>query len=190
MKAIEIVLFGAVFSAAIGGMALATRSGAENDAKKIARGKYLVTFGGCSDCHTPIQMGPKGPQPDMSRFLAGHPEDANYPPPPKLAEGPWFAVVGGMTAWSGPWGVSYAANLTPDTNTGIGTWTEDIFIEAMRTGKHYGVARDILPPMPWQSVAVLTEEDMKAVFAYLKSLPAIRNQVPQPEPPGGPITYE
>jgi cytochrome c553 len=147
---------------------------------QVERGKYLVAFGGCNDCHTPFKMGPKGPEPDMARFLSGHPDDAKLPPPPKLAPGPWVAVTTGSTAWSGPWGISYSANLTPDENTGIGIWTEDIFIKTIRTGKHYGVGRDILPPMPWQGFAALTDDDLKALFAYLKSLPPIRNRVPEP----------
>lgn len=88
-----------------------------------------------------------------------------------------------MTAWAGPWGISYAANLTPDVNTGIGIWTEEMFLNAMKTGKHMGSGRTILPPMPWQNLSRLTEEDLKAIFAYLKSVPAIRNQVPEPVAP-------
>ena len=97
----------------------------------------------------------------------------------------WGASTAGMTAWSGPWGVSYASNLTPDINTGLGIWTEEMFIKAMRTGKHYGASRDILPPMPWQSLAKLTDEDIRSVFAYLRSLSPVRNQVPEPLPVGG-----
>jgi hypothetical protein len=85
-----------------------------------------------------------------------------------------------MTAWVGPWGVSYSANLTPDENTGIGLWTEDMFVEAMRSGKHMGAGRPILPPMPWMFIANLTLEDQKAIFAYLKSLKPIKNTVPSP----------
>ena len=60
---------------------------------------------------------------------------------------------GHVTAWAGPWGVSYAANLTPDKRTGIGAWTADQFIKTMRTGKHLGVGRPVLPPMPVEAVA-------------------------------------
>jgi mono/diheme cytochrome c family protein len=145
----------------------------------VARGKYLVNYGGCNDCHTPIKMGPQGPEPDVTRLLSGHPADANFPPPPKLG-GPWFAATGAFTAWAGPWGISYAANLTPDETTGLGIWTEEIFINTMRTGKHYGVARDILPPMPWKALNTLNDEDLKAVFAYLRTIPPIKNRVPEP----------
>ncbi len=172
------------------GLLLAAKSPQEAKAAKVARGKYLVTAIGCSDCHTPVKMGPKGPEPDMSRFLSGHPADANFPPPPKLAPGPWFAVVGSFTAWAGPWGISYSANLTPDQKTGLGIWTEDIFVKALRSGKHYGVARDILPPMPWQSVSTLTDEDLKAMYAFLRTIPPIENRVPEPVPPGGAKSFE
>ncbi len=161
----------------------------DNSSATVERGKYLVTVVGCSDCHTPFKMGPKGPEPDMARFLSGHPDNAKLPPPPKLADGPWCIAGVPLTAWSGPWGVSYSSNITPDENTGIGIWTEDIFIKAMRTGKHYGTSRDILPPMPWQSIGQLTDSDLKAMFAYLKSIPPIHNRVPDPviAPPPGPV---
>lgn len=152
---------------------------------RVERGKYLVTYGGCNDCHTPLKMGEKGPEPDISRLLSGHPEGAKLPPPPKLENSPWFAATAGMTAWAGPWGISYAANLTPDENTGLGIWTEEMFIKAMRLGKHMGQSRDILPPMPWQNVATLNDEDLKAVFAYLRSIPALKNRVPEPVAPHG-----
>jgi cytochrome c553 len=158
-------------------------------AERIARGKYLVSFGGCNDCHTPLKMTPSGPAPDMTRLLSGHPEGTQLPPP-NLAPGPWFAATAGMTAWTGPWGITYSANLTPDTNTGLGIWTEEMFIKAMRTGRHMGSGRPILPPMPWQGVAVLNDDDLKAVFAYLRDIPAIANHVPDPQPPAGQARLE
>jgi cytochrome c len=91
-----------------------------------------------------------------------------------------------MTAWTGPWGVSYTANLTPDPS-GLGAWNEDIFINTMRTGKHWGQGRPILPPMPWFNYAKMTDDDLKAVFAYLQSIPPVHNHVPQPVPPGGEV---
>ncbi len=152
--------------------------------KAVARGEYLVRITGCNDCHTPFAMGPQGPAPDMSRMLSGHPETMKLPPPP-AAQGPWIAASSATnTAWAGPWGVSYAINLTPD-ETGMGTWTEKMFIDAMRTGKHMGRGRPILPPMPWGNVAAMTDEDLKSVYAYLKSIPAIKNATPEPTPPAG-----
>src|SRR5690606_2613905 len=106
---------------------------------RIQRGEYLVKLGGCADCHTPKKMGAHGPEADPERHLSGHPGNLTLPEPPDLSKSPWFAATAGMTAWTGPWGISYAPNLTPDENTGLGVWTEDIFIQAMRTGKHFGV---------------------------------------------------
>lgn len=147
---------------------------------QIERGRYLVTITACNDCHTPFELGPDGPAPDMTRMLSGHPEELELPPPPQLGDSPWvWAGAGTNTAFSGPWGVSYAPNLTPDENTGIGIWTEEIFINTMRSGRHWGASRPILPPMPWPSYARMTDEDLKAVFAYLRSIPPIHNRVPE-----------
>jgi hypothetical protein len=92
-----------------------------------------------------------------------------------------------LTAWAGPWGISYASNLTPDQVTGMGIWTEEMFVKAMRTGKHMGVSRPILPPMPWMYIAKLTDEDLKAVYAFLRTLPAVTNHVPDPVIPPPPV---
>ncbi|HKV98345.1 MAG TPA: c-type cytochrome [Vicinamibacterales bacterium] len=155
----------------------------------VERGKYIVTAGGCNDCHTPWKMGPNGPEPDMTRMLSGHPEGVKVDKPPKL-EGMWMAAVSNdFTTWSGPWGISYTANLTPDQNTGLGIWTEDMFIKAIREGKHMGTSRPILPPMPWPAFRNYNDDDLKAIFAYLKTIPAIHNQVPDPiiaDPPKAP----
>ncbi len=152
---------------------------------RVERGRYLVTISGCNDCHTPFKMTEKGPMPDMDRMLSGHPERMKLPPAPK-AEGPWvWFGAGTNTAFAGPWGVSHSANLTPDKNTGLGIWTEEMFVQAMRTGKHWGQpgARSIQPPMPWPAVARMTDEDIKSVWAYLQSIPPIANHVPDYQPP-------
>jgi cytochrome c553 len=155
-------------------------------AERVARGGYLVSVIGCDDCHTPKKMGPQGPEPDLSRRLIGHPEDAELPPPP-APSGPWVAsVYWELTAWSGPWGTSYAVNLTPDENTGIGIWTEEMFMKTLREGRHMGTSRPLLPPMPWQVYRNLTDDDLKAVFAYLRTLPPVHNRVPLPVPPAAP----
>jgi hypothetical protein len=174
--------------AAIAGDRPATPAAPEAaNTEAIARGGYLVRFGSCHDCHTPFTMGPKGPAPDMTRALSGHPGDVTVPPPPEL-KGPWvWAGLATNTAFAGPWGISFTANLTPDKDTGLGNWTEDMFIMALRTGRHEGKGRPILPPMPYQFVGSLNDDDLKAVFAYLRSIPAIRNKVPSPiDPPEEP----
>jgi mono/diheme cytochrome c family protein len=164
-----------------------TREGAvgRTDDDPVARGRYLVTLGGCNDCHTPKLLRPTGPVPDSSRFLSGHPADTKVPPVPPDVLGPdrWGALVShGLTAWAGPWGVSFTANLTPDA-TGLGPWSAEQFIQTMRTGKHLGVGRPILPPMPWYDIGQLTDEDLRAIFAYLRTIKPVQNAVPAPIPP-------
>ncbi len=149
----------------------------------VERGEYLVTVLACGDCHTPLNMGPAGPEPDLTRMLSGHPEGITMPPVPALPE-PWlWAGASTNTAFSGPWGVSYATNLTPEEVTGMGIWTEEMFVNAMRTGKHMATSRTIMPPMPWPAYSKLTDEDLKAVYAYLRSIPPIRNQAPDYQEP-------
>jgi cytochrome c553 len=152
----------------------------------VERGKYLVTVGGCHDCHTPKTLGPNGPEPDLTRQLSGNPAGDKVAKVPASLIGPngWGAVASNnLTAWSGPWGVSFAMNLTPDKDTGLGSWTEEMFLKAIKTGKHQGAGRDILPPMPWNWYRNMTDDDLKAVFAYLQSLPPIKNPIPDPIPP-------
>ena len=165
---------------------VASGQAAKEKRNDVKRGEYLATIGGCRDCHTPKLMTPKGPAPDPKRAFAGHPAGTQLPPVPPglLGPGQWGAVTtADLTAWAGPWGVSFAANLTPDKTTGLGAWTLEQFSQTLRTGKHLGVGRPILPPMPWEDLAVLTAPDMQALFAYLQSLPPIVNQVPAPLPP-------
>ena len=156
------------------------------------RGKYLVTIAGCHDCHTPKIEGLGGkPVLDEKRLLSGHPETAPYPTwsPTDMEKRSAMALTNPMlTAWAGPWGVSFASNLTPNKETGIAEWSEESFIKALRTGKHQGQpnGRDILPPMPWEDFKAMTDDDLKAVFAYLRSIPPIKNQVPLPVLPGAP----
>ena len=131
-----------------------------------------------------MKPGPAGPEPDEKMMLSGHPAALVMPPAPALPAGPWLGVFSATnTAWAGPWGVSFTANLTPDRETGIGTWAAESFIAAIRTGRHLGKGRPILPPMPYQAMSRLTEPDLKAIFAYLQSVPAIGNAVPEPVPP-------
>lgn len=155
---------------------------------QVERGKYLVHAAGCNDCHSPKVFTDQGPVPDESRLLSGHPGGGKIPAIPKGAIGPdtWGGLFSNdLTAWAGPWGVSFARNLTPDVATGLGSWTEDIFVKAIRTGKDMGEGRAILPPMPWQEYRNMTDADLKAIFAYLRSLKPIENAVPDPISPSG-----
>ncbi len=150
----------------------------------VERGAYLVNAMACDDCHTPLKMGEDGSiAPDMSRRLSGHPEGMQLPPPPKPV-GPWLTSVAATnTAWAGPWGISYTANLTSDAETGLGSWTKENFVRTVRTGRHLGQGRPILPPMPIFAFRDLTDRDVEAIFAFLQTVPAIKNRVPTPTPP-------
>jgi len=158
-----------------------------SQSEMLIRGSNLVTAIGCNHCHTPKKMGPSGPVYDSALLLSGH--QANSPLPvidkKALTPGNWVLFASDLTATVGPWGISYAANLTPDSLTGIGAWSEEIFIKTIRSGKHLGQegGRPIMPPMPWESVASLNDDDLKSVYTFLHSLPAIKNQVPAYMPP-------
>ena len=152
----------------------------------VERGKYLTTIGGCNDCHTPKTFSEKGMEVDMSRELSGHPADAKLPDLPSglIGPGKWLTITADLTAWC----VSFTRNLTPDMETGLGSWTQEMFINALRTGKHMGApnGRAILPPMPWKMYAQMSDDDLKAVWAYLRTLKPIKNAIPEPIPPAAP----
>lgn len=154
------------------------------DEEAIAAGERLVALLDCNVCHTPKVVTAEGPRPDPSRLLSGHPSDEELASLPDELIGPqgWGGVFSnGMTAWSGPWGTTFGTNLTPDTETGIGDWTEDVFSDAMRSGAHVGGARPVLPPMPVYSR--LTDEELHAIFTYLQSIEPVENHVPEILPP-------
>ena len=116
-------------------------------------------MGGCNDCHTPMKFDPEigMPVPDMTRMLSGHPEGA--PDPTTSLSGHDAAAIGPtFTSFKAPFGIVYTANLTPDKETGLGNWTEDMFLKAVRTGRHMGgTGRPILPPMPWPNVGMQSD---------------------------------
>ena len=158
-----------------------------SDAEAVERGKYLVSILGCDDCHSPKIMTDKGPAPDPKLRLSGHPASVPLPAvtdPSMVAPGQWVLFNPMLTAAVGPWGTSYAANLTPD-ETGLGNWTFEQFKKAMQEGKSKGLdgGRMLLPPMPWINYIGMRDEDLRAVFAFLKTLPAVKNVVPAPVPP-------
>jgi cytochrome c553 len=139
-------------------------------ASAVERGKYLVGITGCHDCHSPKVA---GMTPDMSRALSGRPATTK---PPTKADGEVHASLD-LTAWNGPWGQTIAANLTPDPTTGIGKrYNEASFVTTMRTGKKpNGTA--MMPPMPSEVYQNMTDDDLKAIWAYLQSLKPINNAV-------------
>ena len=121
---------------------------------EIARGKYLVEFGGCNDCHTPGYFLGK---PDVMRYLSG--SDVG------------FEIPGA--------GVFVAPNLTPDKETGLGQWSKDEIIAALQTGVRPD-GRMLSPIMPWPAFAKLTKADVSAIADYLRSLPPISSKAPGP----------
>lgn len=148
----------------------------------IKRGEYLVSAVGCDDCHTPKILKPGAPfELDMSRRFSGHP--ANEPvgkADTSVFKNGWTLFGFGLTAMAGPWGISFAANITSDS-TGIGMWTEEQFFTAIRKGLSKGLEgnRPLLPPMPWFVYKNFNDEDIRAIFAYLKSTKPVKNVVPQ-----------
>ena len=130
---------------------------AKPTAAVLERGKKLAIYGGCVDCHTP---GALYGAPDFTRQLSGS-----------------------ELGWSGPWGTSYARNLTPDLETGLGYYKEHEIILALKSGKRLD-GKPMLPPMPWQNFASLSDADMHALVAYLQNLPPVAHQVPDALPPG------
>jgi hypothetical protein len=155
---------------------------------QVAWGQHLVSIGGCNDCHTPKIMTNMGPVLDTAMYLAGHP--ANVPPPQinrTEIESKGLIVTNDLSVWIGPWGISYAANLTPDA-TGTGSWSEAQFLSVFRGGKAKGIEgnRSLLPPMNFVAEGLnhtASDEELKAVFAYLKSVKPVNNLVPAPVRP-------
>jgi len=152
----------------------------------IKRGAYLVATTGCNDCHSPKRMGPHGPEIDTMNMLSGFPSNRPIPKAdPKEIQSGLIVFNSDLTATIGPWGTSFAANITSD-ETGIGNWTEAQFKNALRNGKYMGMdgSRMLMPPMPWQDFRNLTDGDIEAIFYYLKSTKPFKNVVPAYIPPG------
>jgi hypothetical protein len=179
-----LAVMGGAVALALGGTALSKPGTASRD-PVVARGAVLVHVGGCNHCHTPWVFDPKlgMPVPDMKRMLSGHPAGG---PDPEGSRGKHdIALIGpSFTSFAMPFGIVYAPNLTPHKERGLGSWTEKMFVDAFRKGKHLGGdGRAILPPMPWMDLAALPDADLKALFAYLRSIPANDNAVPDHKVP-------
>ncbi len=152
----------------------------------VERGKYLVEIMGCNDCHSPKRMGEKGPEIIPELMLSGYPADRPVVEFDTTMTNKGFGIFyPDLTGAAGPWGISFAANLTPD-DSGIGSWSKEQFKKALTQGKFKGLdnSRMLLPPMPWINYINIEDEDIYAMFAYLKSIPAVKNVVPAPIPPG------
>lgn len=150
----------------------------------IKRGEYLVNSVGCDDCHSPKRIGAHGPEliPELrlSGYTSSRPiqkADTN------VVKKGWVMFGPDLTNAVGPWGMSFSANLTSDA-TGIGNWKEEQFINALRHGKYKGLdgGRDLLPPMPWFVYKNMSDDDLKSIFAYLKTTKPVKNAVPAPVP--------
>ena len=156
-----------------------------NAEDEIAHGKYLVGIMGCNDCHSPKRMGEKGPEIIPELLLSGYPADRPIVDfDSKLIKEGFGMFYPDLTAAAGPWGISFAGNLTPD-ETGIGNWTEEQFKTALTKGKSKGMenGRMLLPPMPWYNYSEMKDEDIAAVFKYLKSVKPVSNITPPPVSP-------
>jgi mono/diheme cytochrome c family protein len=173
------VLAAGIFIACTESGADTKAAGTMNKKELIKRGEYLVTIMGCADCHSPKVFGHNGPEPDMERYLSGHPQEETLNKIDPNINNNWALMSMDGTSVVGPWGVSFSANLTPD-ETGIGAWTEEQFANAFQKGMYKGIkgTRMLLPPMPWPAYSKVKEEDVKAIFYYLKSLKPVRNIVP------------
>lgn len=149
----------------------------------VKRGSYLVNAMGCDDCHSPKRMGAHGPEIIPELRLSGFPHNAQLPPvdTATITKG-WTLFSPDLTAAVGVWGVSFGANLTSDA-TGIGNWSEEQFLTAIRRGKFKGMesGRNLLPPMPWPMYRNLSDDDLKSIFAYLKTTKPVENVVPAPQ---------
>jgi hypothetical protein len=157
---------------------------AMTEQEMIQRGSYLVNAIGCDDCHSPKKMTANGfeiiPELRLSGF---NPEMASLKPKIDAVKEGWMLFGTDLTTAIGQWGQSYAANLTSDA-TGIGNWKEEQFIKALREGKYKGLdnTRALLPPMPWFVYKNLTDDDLKSMFAFLKTTKPVKNVVPAPKP--------
>jgi cytochrome c553 len=144
----------------------------------VERGKYLVdAVAACGYCHTPRVRADY----DMNKYLAGHPAGESIPRYNfrMIQQGIFMLTAPQLSAFSGVFGTSFASNLTPDKETGLGEWTEKMFIDAMRTGHHQGDPnnREILPPMPKKHYALMSDADLKAIWAYLRTIKPVKNEV-------------
>ena len=190
----RIIFISAAFAVSLAIAIVASCNSAEGNTEKnndskdklamIKRGEYLVNSIGCDDCHSPKRMGAHGPEVIPELRFSGYPADRPIQKADTnaLKKG-WMLFGADLTSSVGPWGMSFSANITSDA-TGIGNWKEEQFMKAIREGKLKGLdgSRSLLPPMPWVVYKNLNDDDLKAIFAYLKSTAPVHNIVPAPKP--------
>ncbi|MGN6439187.1 MAG: diheme cytochrome c-553 [Agriterribacter sp.] len=150
----------------------------------VKRGEYLVAVMGCDDCHSPKKMGARGPEVIPELRFSGFQQNNSLPPvdTTEIKKG-WAMFNADLTSAVGPWGASYAANISSD-ESGIGNWSLEQFGKALREGKFKGLdnTRPLLPPMPWSNYTKLADHDLEAIYTYLKSTNPVKNTVPSPTP--------
>lgn len=157
----------------------------QNKALEVEKGQILTVEHGCVFCHSPKTEKDGDFIPDPDRLFSGHPEGMKLPDIPEeiIGTDKWFGLyTTGFTAWGGPWGISYAANITPDEETGIGKWEEKDFINIIRLGIHSSLQRRLMPPMPWEEMYTISDEDLSAIFKYLNTVKPVKNNVPESVP--------
>lgn len=156
----------------------------QNMNTEIEKGRELVSEYGCGTCHSPKIETKAGLIADPQKTLSGHrADDKDLPNIPEgfLGGDTWSGVYSkSLTAWAGPWGIAFAANLTPDKDTGIGAWSKQNFISTIKLGIHTtSLAREIVPSMPWREFSSLSDDDLGAIYSYLMTLKPIKNKVPE-----------
>ncbi len=151
--------------------------------ERMEIGQAIVEGWNCSFCHSPQIKGPDGKaMPDPKRYMSGHPADEPIPTVPDmvLTSPEWMEFLDNLdsTVWATDNLVVFSANLTPDDETGIGTWTEAEFVETIRQGRHRGIERRLKYPMPWRELGELSDEELLSVYEYLMTLEPVKNKVP------------
>ncbi len=151
--------------------------------ERIEIGQAIVEGWNCSFCHSPEIKGPDGnPIPDPKRYMSGHPADEEIPSVPDMVitSPEWMEFLDNLdpTVWATDNLIVFSANLTPDDETGIGTWTEVEFVQTIREGRHRGIERRIKYPMPWRELSELSDEELLSVYEYLMTLEPVNNKVP------------
>ncbi len=161
-----------------------TAEGPKYSSEQVERGMVLVEEWKCNYCHSPEIRGNGRPVPDPERLLSGHPSDEEIPEMQDMimgsAEYMEFLDNLDSTVWASNDTLVFSANLTPDNDTGIGAWNEEMFVETMRSGRHQGLGRRILYPMPWEELGELDAADLVAIYAYLVTIKPVSNRVPPP----------